>query len=213
VDPRRTILPLFLLAALAHGTFDALLSFPATAALAPLVNFGLASAFVVMLRRALRHGPIDARAPAPGRGREDVFPIGSRSLFALSVLAMHASAALVFALGVWVEQTHARVGPLFVLGATLLLALLGVTAHGVAATLPLDVVLDDAGVTFGGAFVAWADVSSVERRGGPGRAAREHRIVLTGPGQPLTLGPMAPGAVDHLVSALRARMARPAATS
>jgi RsiW-degrading membrane proteinase PrsW (M82 family) len=207
VDPKSRVWPFFLLSVLAHGAFDACLSFPATAHFAPILNFGLASAFVVMLRRALRYGPVVPHHPAVPRATPEVYPVGSRILFAVFVLALHASAGLVFFLGVYIEQSHDRIGPPFVLASTMLLALLGMTAYGVSASLPLDVVLDDAGVTFGGAFVAWSDVAKVERHRTPGAGQNGHRVTLTGRGANLTLGPASSGAMDAIVSALHARMA------
>jgi protease PrsW len=207
VDPRARVWPFFLLSVLAHGTFDACLSFPATAHLAPFLNFGLASAFVVMLRRALRHGPVAPNLKPSPRGAADVFPVGSRLLFGLFVLALHASAALVFALGVYVEQSHDRIGPPFVLASTTLLALVGMTAYGVSASLPLDVVIDDLGVTFGGVFMAFGDMSRVERHRGTRAAGKGQRVVLTGEGARLTLGPADEGEMDAIVSAVYARMA------
>jgi RsiW-degrading membrane proteinase PrsW (M82 family) len=211
VDPKSRVWPFFLLSVLAHGVFDACLSFPATAHFAPVLNFALASAFVVMLRKALRHGPVGPDGAAAPRGVTDVFPVGSRWLFGVFVLALHAAAALVFALGVYVEQSHDRIGPPFVLASTLLLALVGATAYGVSASLPLDVVLDDAGVTFGGAFVAWGDVAKVERHRGPRARGKGQRVVLMGRGARLTLGPADEDAMDAIVAAVHARMSLAAA--
>jgi RsiW-degrading membrane proteinase PrsW (M82 family) len=207
VDPRRRVWPFFLASVLAHGLFDTCLSFPATAHLGPLVNFALASVFVVMLRKALRHGPVEPSGPREPRGRLDVFPVGSRALFALFVLALHASAALVFFLGVYVEQTHDRIGPPFILASTTLVAILGMTAYGVSASLPLDVVLDDAGATFAGAFLAWRQVTRVERKR---EAGAGDRLILAGHGARLALGPVDPRSADNLVATVRARMARAA---
>jgi RsiW-degrading membrane proteinase PrsW (M82 family) len=205
IDPKKRVWPFFLLAVFAHGLFDTCLSFPATAHLGPLLNFALASVFVVMLRSSLRHGPVEPSVARLPRGRLDVFPVGSRLLFALFVLALHASAALVFFLGVYVEQTHDRIGPAFILASTLLVALLGASAYGVSAALPLDVVLDDAGATFGGAFVAWRDVRRVERRRERGAG---DRLILAGPDARLALGPVDPRSADNLVATVHARMAR-----
>jgi RsiW-degrading membrane proteinase PrsW (M82 family) len=213
VDRKSRVWPFFLLSVLAHGTFDACLSFPATAHFAPLLNFGLASAFVVMLRRALRYGPVVPNRPAAPRAAPEVFPVGSRMLFAVFVLGLHASAALVFFLGVYIEQSHDRVGPPFVLASTMLLAIVGMTAYGVSASLPLDVVLDEAGVTFGGAFVAWEDVAKVERQRGPGAGRDGHSIVLTGRGARLTLGPSNAPAMEAILAAVYARMSLAAETA
>jgi hypothetical protein len=163
-----------------------------------------------MLRRALRYGPVQANShpsAMTSRGLAEVFPVGSRLHFGLFVLALHASAALVFALGVYAEQAHTRIGTPFVLASTGLVALVGMTAYGVSASLPLDVVVDDAGVTFAGAFVPWADVARVERRRGPGKSSA-HRVVLVGPRARFTLGPGRAESIDDLVTAVRARMAK-----
>jgi RsiW-degrading membrane proteinase PrsW (M82 family) len=210
IDPKKRVWPYFLASALAHGAFDTCLSFPATAHFAPLLNFALASVFVLMLRKALRYGPVRARGSAlVSRGRLDVFPVGSRLLFALFVLALHASAALVFFLGVYAEQTHDRIGPPFILASTVLVALVGITAYGVSASLPLDVVLDDAGATFAGAFLSWDSVARVERRRGRGGRPRQ-RILLLGAGARLALGPVDEASVDRLLAAVYARMSQAA---
>jgi hypothetical protein len=127
-------------------------------------------------------------------------------LFAAFVLALHASAAAMFFLGVYIEQTHDLVGPPFVLASTTLLAIVGMTAYGVSASLPLDVVLDDAGVTFAGAFVAWGDVAKVERQRGTRAAGRGHRVVLTGRRDRLTLGPATGPEMEAILAAVYARM-------
>jgi hypothetical protein len=215
IDPNKRVWPFFLASVLAHGAFDACLAFPATAHFAPVINFALASVFVVMLRKALRHGPVEqggvsprgTRAPPLPRGTLDVYPVGSSLLFALFVLALHVSATGLFFFGVYSEQAHGRIGAAFVVGSTVLLALVGASAYGLSAALPLDVVLDDAGVTFAGVFLAWSSVLRVEKRRGPSSNAG-HRVTLVGPTTRLALGPVDPRSVDNLVAALYARIER-----
>src|SRR5690606_6475569 len=58
VDPRTRTWPWLLLSALLHGLYDALLSTDGAGALAVVLNLGLATAFVLLVRRALRHGVV-----------------------------------------------------------------------------------------------------------------------------------------------------------
>jgi protease PrsW len=207
IDPRKRVWPLFLASVLAHGAYDACLSFPATARVAPLVNFALATVFVLMLRSALRHGPVERSVPTTPRGTRDVYPVGSGFFFALFVIALHASAVGLFYFGVYAEQSHGRLGALFMLASTTLVALVGLSAYGVSASLPLDVVLDDAGVTFAGAFLAWSSVERLESRKAR-NANGLHRITLVGAAGRLALGPVDDRSMDNLVAALYARMDR-----
>ena len=46
------------------------------------------------------------------------------------------------------------------IGSSVMLAMLAVAAFGVSATMPLDVAVDDYGVTFAGAARAWSRIRS-----------------------------------------------------
>jgi RsiW-degrading membrane proteinase PrsW (M82 family) len=193
---RRSRVLLFLgLAAAAHGLFDALLSTDGGAMLAVLLNVVLASVFVAVVRRSLRHGIVEdaVRAILPEHRR--LFRVGRPGLFALSSLALHILAFGVVMLGGWYQLARHRPGATFVLGSSVMLALLAVAAFGVSATMPLDVAVDDYGVTFAGAARAWSRIRRFVVKG--------DRIELECEAGPIVLGPGAPQVITGLASALR----------
>ena len=146
------------LAALAHGAFDTFLSYPALSGLAFVLNLGMATLFVLLLRQSLRHGVVTAGTRAVDPNRRALFVVGSSAEFVLSAVALHVLAALLFLGTAVAAGTHARVGLFFVLGMSSLVALLGVAAYYLSATMPLDVVLDDHGLTFAGASRPWGSI-------------------------------------------------------
>ena len=77
----------------------------------------------------------------------------------------------------------------------MLLALLIVAALGVAQTLPLDVAIDNWGITFGGATRAWRKIRSYT-------TARRH-IEVECEGVPLLLGPADAETLAEIAAALK----------
>jgi hypothetical protein len=96
--------------------------------------------------------------------------------------------ALAFALivlGMAYENLHERVNLDFVAIASVILALFGLAAYGVTATIPLDVAVDAQGVTYAGRRVPWGAVFGV--------ALDEHAsgtvVVVRSAGGDLRIGP------------------------
>jgi RsiW-degrading membrane proteinase PrsW (M82 family) len=206
VEPKRQVWPLFALAVTMHGLFDTCLSIDGGVGWACAVNGVVASLFVVHLQRALRHGPVQAGAVG-ARGAQELFRMGSRPVFAAFVVLVYLFCAVVFALGlVWEgAQAAGRIGLALGVASTVALALLGWAARGLAATLPLDVVVDDHGVTFAGAAIRYADVVRIERRRlrGP---RRQEQMIIVGDARQLILGPASRDTIDALSHALAMRL-------
>jgi RsiW-degrading membrane proteinase PrsW (M82 family) len=198
VDRRTSLLGFLALSALAHGAFDTFLSIDGMGALALVLNVGLASLFIVFLRRALRHGPMHpdmARIPAEHRA---LYQLGSPGAFTASAIAMHVLALVVFVLGVYMEVQHRRVGFGFVGAMSTFITLLGLSAYFLSLTIPLDVAIDDHGVTFGGAVRPWSGIRGIERAHRALRLRSMDGDILLGPGSPATL--------DRLAFALDTRL-------
>ncbi len=164
------VLPYLAVAALAHGTFDAVVSTDGLQLVATLLVLVLGTVFVVMLRRALRHGAVAARNPPDESPMSELFPlstlprayfrVGSPAAFVGCAAGMILCAFALTVLGTAFELLHHRVGVVFVSLATAMLALFGVAAYGASATIPLDVAVDPRGITFAGGLTPWGAIRS-----------------------------------------------------
>jgi RsiW-degrading membrane proteinase PrsW (M82 family) len=195
VEQRSRVLLFLGLAAAGHGLFDALLSTDGGGLFAVLLNVVLASVFVTVVRRSLRHGVVEDAARAIRPEARRLFRVGRPALFLLSSSALHVFAFGIVMLGGWYQLAHHRPSALFVVGSSVMLALLAVSAFGVSATLPLDVAVDDYGVTFAGAARAWSRIRRFD--------AAVDRVVLDCEAGPIVLGPGSPETITRLVDALR----------
>jgi RsiW-degrading membrane proteinase PrsW (M82 family) len=198
---RRRRLPLFFaIAALLHGSFDALLSSLHGAILILPLQLGLATTFIVLLRRSLRHGAVrEDTIPASALERLRL-PLGSNARFFGSAAAMHIAAVAVGFVGLYFEASHRRVDLFFFACAVGALTLFGLSAAGVTANLPLDLVVDDQGVTFGGSARRWNEISRVERLGG-------ELTIHCKNADNMHLGPANPHALDLAEAAIVERFA------
>jgi RsiW-degrading membrane proteinase PrsW (M82 family) len=210
VSRRVSVLAFVGLAALAHGTFDALLSTDGMQLASTLLVLGLAFSFVVMLQSALRYGvvrprlapsgeaPLTEQLPA-GELQRTYFRVGSPGAFYACAAGLIVCAFAITALGGAYEFLHHRVGVVFVSLATTMLALFGVAAYGAAETIPLDVAIDAQGVTLGGGQTPWRDVVStrVEVTG------RRARVVVHTTGSVVRLGPATPEVAQAIAAAIR----------
>jgi RsiW-degrading membrane proteinase PrsW (M82 family) len=197
VDKRTSVLAFLAAAALVHGAFDTFLSIDGMAGFAILLNVALSTLFIVLLRRALRHGvvtPEAARVPAASRV---LFQLGSLRGFALSAIALHVLALSVFMLGVYMELQHLRVGYGFVVAMSTLVTLLGFAAYSLSKTIPLDVVVDAYGVTFAGAARAWRTVLGIERGHEDVRIRSTDGDLTLGPGSPAVMGALLRALESH----------------
>jgi protease PrsW len=210
VSRRVSVLAFLGLAALAHGTFDALLSTDGMQLAATLLVLGLAFGFVSMLQSALRYGAVRPRLDASGGPplteqlpagelKRAYFRVGSPGTFYACAAGLIVCAFAITALGGAYEFLHHRIGVVFVSLATTMLALFGVAAYGAAETIPLDVAIDAQGVTLGGGSTAWRDVVSarVEVTG------RRARVVLHTTGRVVRLGPATPEVAQAIAAAIR----------
>jgi RsiW-degrading membrane proteinase PrsW (M82 family) len=211
VSRRVSVLGFFLLAAAAHGAFDALLSTDGMQLASTLLVLGLAFAFVAMLRSALRFGAVRPRMPLSGGAPlTEQFPagdlprayfrVGSPAAFYGCTAGLMFCAFAITALGGAYEFMHHRVGVVFVSLATAMLALFGLAAYGASETIPLDVAIDAQGVTLGGGRTAWRDLVSarVELTG------RRARVVLHTSESVVSLGPATPETANAIAAAIRA---------
>ena len=207
VSRRARVWPYLGMAALAHGTFDAIVSTDGMQLVATLVVLVLAVGFIVMLRRSLRHGAVPVRgrfeeAPAGemplSEMPRDFFRVGSPPLFLGSAAGMVFCAFALTVLGTAYELLHHRVGVVFVAIATAMLALFGLTAWGTSATIPLDVALDAKGITFAGGCTPWSSILShaIEQRG-----SRAYVVLRTIEG-PQRLGPTRAETATAIVAAI-----------
>lgn len=194
VDKRIRVGSWFILAAAMHGLFDTFLSMEGTAMLAVLLNLGLATTFVVLVQRSLRHGVVDAASIAVLPHERLMFRVGRPILFALAAVAVHLLAAGIFVLGAFWQLSRHRPGLGFVVGSSVMLGLLAIAVFGVSATVPLDIVIDAYGVTFGGAARRWSKIRSF--------AKHDDHIVLDCEGGPIHLGPGTPEVIDEVAAEL-----------
>lgn len=198
VEPKTRRWAWLLLAASCHGLFDALLSTDGGGVFALFLNLALASAFVALVRRSLRHGPITEEMLAIRREARELFRVGRPALFWISAVALHALAFGIFVLGAVYQLSRHRPSALFVIGSTVLLAPLVLAALGVAATLPLDVAIDSYGVTFAGATRPWRKIQRYRR-------VKDH-IEVECEGGPLRLGPAPDGVLAEMSESLRTHL-------
>jgi RsiW-degrading membrane proteinase PrsW (M82 family) len=192
VDPKRRAWPWLLAAAGCHGLFDALLSIENAALFAVTLNVVLASVFVALVRDALRHGVVTKEMRAIRTEDRVLVPVGRPALFWLSAIAVHLLAFGIFLLGAYYQLAHTRPTLAFVVGSSVMVALLAVAALGVSTTMELDVAIDDYGVTFAGAARPWAQIRGV--------SLAHQRVVLDCDGGPVLVGP-APAAVLETIAA------------
>lgn len=198
VDRSKRTWAWLLLAAACHGLFDALLSTEGAGMLAVMLNVGLASVFVVVVRRALRHGVVTTEMLQIRPEDRVLFRVGRPSLFWLSAASLHVLALGIFVLGAYYQLARHRPSVTFVVGSSLLLALLAVAALGVSATVPLDVAVDDYGVTFAGAARPWRKIR--------GFSIHADRVELDCEPGPILLGPAPTPVVQALAAELKERL-------
>ena len=197
-----------LLAALLHGAFDTLLSIEGLALGALLLNLGLASLFVVFLRRSLRHGAVTPGGEeAPASAQRWLFPVGSPGFFALYVVAFHVVAVLFFGVGIYYEVAHHRTGLVFIHVSTALALLVALIGYGLSQTMPLDVAVDAVGVTFAGSTRTWARITGIERFTSWGTVGPRFNVRVRSEDGDLVLGPTTQLGVEQLGQRLTAARA------
>lgn len=199
VDPNMRAWPWLLAAAGCHGLFDALLSVDNAGAFAIGLNVLLASAFVALVRSALRHGVVTEEMLAI-RPEERVFiPVGRPALFWLAAVFVHLLAFGIFVLGAYYQLARQRPTTLFVGGSSVMLALLGVAALGVTTTMELDVAIDAYGITFAGAGRPWRHIYGV--------AITHSHVIVDCEAGPIMIGPASSSVLARIVAEIRTRRA------
>jgi hypothetical protein len=168
------------------------------AGLAIALEVVLASAFVILVRRALRHGVVEPEMLAVEPEQRRLFRAGRPALFWLSALSLHVLAFVIFFLGAWYQLARHRPALLFVVGSSVALVLFGFAAYGVSAAMPLDVAIDRWGVTFAGAARSWKKIRAFARKG--------RTIEVDCEGGPLVLGPMSDDVLDAAAAELVAHL-------
>ena len=213
VSRRARVLPYLAVAALAHGTFDAVVSTDGLQLAVPLLVLVLGFAFVIMLQRALRHGAVPVR---PRRDdippASELFPlstlprayfrVGSPAAFSGCAAGMIFCAFALAILGSAFELLHHRVGVVFVVLATAMLSLFGIAAYGASATIPLDVAIDARGITFAGGLTPWGAIQSYALE--PTSSGDRAYIRLQTADGTQRLGPARLDAANAIVNAMRA---------
>lgn len=198
VERKPRVFLFLVLAAAGHGLFDALLSTDGGGMLAVVLNVVLASVFVALVRRSLRHGVVEEAMLAILPEHRRLFRVGRPALFFLSSASLHVLAFGIVMLGGWYQLSHHRPSATFVVGSSMMLALLAVAAFGVSATMPLDVAVDDYGVTFAGAARAWSRIRNF--------TVKQDHIELDCEAGPILLGPGPPPVMTDLAAAIRSHL-------
>jgi protease PrsW len=211
VSRKTSVLAMFALAALAHGTFDALLSTDGMQLASTALVLGLALGFVAMLRSALRYGAVRPRLPVGGGAplteplpagelARAYFRVGSPAAFYASAAGIVVCAFSLTLLGGAYEFLHHRIGVVFVSLATAMLALFGLAAYAASETIPLDVAIDAQGVTLGGALTPWRAVVSMR----VDAATRRAQVVLHTTESVVRLGPTNLDTAQAIAATIRA---------
>jgi protease PrsW len=198
VDPKRRLVLWLAASAALHGLFDALLSMEGGGTLALALNTVLASVFVALVRRSLRHGVIDPEARAVKPEDRLLFRVGRPHRFWMSAVALHVLAFGLFMLGAWYQLARHRPSLGFVIGSSVLLLLLAAAAYGVSASLPLDVAVDSYGITFAGAARPWKKIRKSVQKG-------DHIEVDCEAG-PLLLGPAPEAQINAIAAAIKGHL-------
>ncbi len=130
--------------------------------------------------------------------RRYLFVVGSTPEFLVSAAALHIIAALLFLSSAVAAAEQTRVGLLFVLAMSSLVALLGVAAYFLSVTMPLDAVLDEHGVTFAGATRSWRSIRGIQPSPRGLHVRSTEGDVWIGPAEGDAIAPIARGITNHL---------------
>lgn len=150
-----------LLAALAHGTWDALLGTPLHW-LIYLELLVLGVAFAAAIRAALRHGVLAPNATPRATGERRVIRVGTSGRFALTVFGFLVEVVFLYLEARDIDSLSGRFDLPHAIMTAVSVAFVGFAAWLVAVSVPLDLVIDDLGVTFAGTTRAWDDIIAVE---------------------------------------------------
>lgn len=192
---KRARVPFFFgLSALAHGIFDAFLSTEGGFLPAIGVLLLLAVGFVLVLRSALRHGPVSEATRLAAEHKRERHAVGHPWRFvSLSLLLPLLATVMLGVAGAWEASGHGLRSS-YPLVLALLVVAIGATVWGITSTLPLDVVLDSHGLTFAGAVRGYAEIDAVVVHGA--------YLEIHSPRGDIEIGPAHADQLDTLVRAL-----------
>jgi RsiW-degrading membrane proteinase PrsW (M82 family) len=158
VAQRAHVGPLLLASMLAHMAFDALVMRDEHPAWLLLLMLALTTAFIFLVRQALRRGRVAGRVEVTHGGT--TFTVGDRRAFILVVACLYGFGALTLLFAREFLGGASISWPALLCALALALAV-GSCAFAIPATLPLDLVLDERGFTFAGRTIAWPDVRDI----------------------------------------------------
>lgn len=158
VRPGARVVPWLLASAALHGLYDAAMSTSSMFGLGLLVVLALAVAFVAVLRKSLRHGPVsDATVRAAAEARR-VHAFGRGLVFPLLALLLPVLAVVLLALASAWEATGSSASSPYAAPLALVTTVIAAVLWGITSTLPLDAVVDGHGVTFAGAVRSFDEI-------------------------------------------------------
>jgi RsiW-degrading membrane proteinase PrsW (M82 family) len=195
VGRKRRLALAFGIAVLAHACYDTSLEFEIPYA-GEAINIALAIGFAVLVRRALRWGQV-AGPGTPVAGNRVLVPVGMTAGAVVGFATMIAASYLLQLHAAAARHAGERVTVELLVRGAVLAVVFGAGAVALVRMLPLDVAIDDAGVTYAGGLIRWADIRGAHRR----RTA----VVLYTTAGAVRIGPAAPAAVDQLSAKIAER--------
>jgi len=165
----------------------------------PFLTLVIAALFVVVLRKALRWGAVGRGHGISSGMARVIFPVGQTGAFVMALIATYGFGYLLVDLGATAQWDGYRVSVELLAWSAVYGSLFVVAVWGVAAMMPLDVVLDDSGLTFAGAMLPWAEIRGVKR-------VDSWAVAVEGGRGDLHLGPGKQSIIDKLESAIRLRL-------
>jgi len=201
VAKKTRILPFFALSAVLHAGMDTSLAYGVPYA---AFAFTLASVaiFVVLVRRALRWGSVTDLPDAPPASTQRThFAVGHRRILVPCIVSMFALAAALEGVAFRADLDHVRLSLGVIAMESFLVISFGLAAWAATYVMPLDAVIDEVGVTFGGGFRKWADITGLTRK-----SVQWLVIQSSSKNGDLRIGPGSKTAIDALEAALIPRL-------
>lgn len=195
----------FAVAAALHAAWDTAAEFRWNHA-SQVILAAQVAIFIVLVRAALRWGTVerhDAGGAAAASGARARYRVGQPMALVIAIVAMCAIGWGLMSLADHADLTGERLSwPMLVEGSALGVVF-AAAAFAVARVMPLDVVVDDRGVTYAGALYPWSALRGVTR-------AQPWQLVLhrDGGAGDIRLGPGSRATMDKLDKALSARLLR-----
>lgn len=169
-----------------HGLYDAIVSFTSLQMVSRVYLVLLLLLFAYLVRRSLR-GSKGKVAPGPGA---TVVRVGSWLGMTITTTLVGLGTLLLreLALQSSPESTYATGTTIVFL--LLLTAAIGGAAYALVSSIPIDAVVDDAGITYSGVTYRWDEITGVAYRDRRGRLGRFSAVLVRLPGREITIGPL-----------------------